>query len=186
MLVISSLIIGAAVAQDAFAASAMYGMRDRTKRLFPALISSFIFALFQMFMPVLGWSIGQAGSKAVGSVDNIIVFFILSFIGIKMMIDSKKGIDDKKDVFDIRSLILMAFATSIDALTIGITLPVTAGADSFQKLLLCAAIIGTVTLIICFAGYTIGRRISSVNPSLAQVIGGAVLVAIGIKTLLFP
>lgn len=184
MLVISSLVIGAAVAQDAFAVSAMYGTRDRTKRFFPAFAAAFTFALFQLFMPVLGWSVGQAGSRAVGSLGNIIAFFILSFIGIKMMIDSKKGIEDNSIAFTIRSLILMAFATSIDAMTIGITLPVTAGADSFPKLMLCACIIGAVTFIICFTGYIIGRRISTLKPSLAQVIGGAVLVAIGIKTLL--
>lgn len=186
MLIISSAVVGTAVAQDAFAASALYGTKDRTKKMLPVILTSAVFTLFQMFMPVLGWSIGQAGSKTVSEFDHIIAFGILSFIGIKMMIDAKTGIgsDGKNPSFSVRSLILMAFATSIDALTIGITLPVITGADCFSKLMISVTVIGLITFIICFSGYILGRKLSSINPVTAQVIGGAVLVAIGIRTLL--
>ncbi len=187
MLALSSAVMGAAVAQDAFAAAAMYGTRDRTKRMRPVWITAAIFALFQMLMPMLGWSIGKAGSSAVSGFDHIIAFGILSFIGIKMMLDSKLKINDgskDNDVMNFRSLLSMAFATSIDALTVGITLPSAVGANSFSQLLTAVSIIGSVTFLISFTGYLLGRKLSRLNPSAAQVIGGAALTALGIKTLI--
>ena len=186
MLILSSVLIGAAVAQDAFAVAAMYGSVDRTKRFRSAVLTAGIFALFQTFMPVLGWSIGKVGSKAVAEYDHIIAFGILSFIGIKMMLDSRSSAVYEKSCASLRlrELITAAFATSVDALTTGITLPAATGAENAAGMILSVLIIGSITFIISLSSYFLGRRIGDLNPRLAMLSGGAVLIAIGIKTLL--
>lgn len=186
MIIISSAVIGIAVAQDAFAVSVLYGTRDRSKKLSYAFLVSAVFAMFQMLMPVLGWSVGKAGSNAVKGIDNILAFGILTFIGIKMMIDAKTGIDTKKldGRFDFRNVLFMAFATSIDAMTIGITLPVAVGADNFVKMLIAVLLIGGVTFVICLSGYLLGRRFSDIDPVFAQTVGGIILIVLGIKTMI--
>ncbi len=186
MLILSSLVIGAAVAQDAFAVSALYGTRDRSRRFFPVIITSAVFAIFQMIMPILGWSVGKAGSRLFAEYDHILAFLILVIIGTKMMIDSKKGVeyDPAHKGAAILSLPFMAFATSIDALTVGITLPTTADVHSFGTLMLSVTIIGAVTFMITASGYLLGRKFSGIHPAIAQVTGGAVLVIMGIKALL--
>ncbi len=186
MLIISSAVIGIAVAQDAFAVSVLYGTRDRSKRLSYAFLVSAVFAMFQMLMPVLGWSVGKAGSNAVKGIDNILAFGILTFIGIKMMIDAKTGIDTKKldGRFEFRTVLFMAFATSIDAMTVGITLPVAIGADNFIKMLTAVLIIGAVTFIVCLSGYLLGRKFSGIDPVFAQTVGGIILIVLGIKTMI--
>ncbi len=177
--------IGAALAMDAFAVSVVCGSSDRTRRLRCAVLTAAAFGIFQMIMPILGWSIGKVGSRAVEGFDHIIAFGILVFLGVKMIIDSFGNIMDKASVsFDLRSLVVMAFATSIDALTVGIVLPSTVGAETFASLAAAVAMIGTVTFTLCFAGYQLGRRISTLNPRAAQIIGGIVLIALGIKSLI--
>lgn len=185
MLAVSAAIIGAALAMDAFAVSFVCGSSDRTKRLRCAFITAAAFGIFQMIMPILGWSVGKVGSKAIEGFDHIIAFGILLFLGVKMIIDSFGNIMDKKsDAFDLRSLIIMALATSIDALTVGIVLPAAVGAETFASLITSVSIIGAVTFILCFIGYQLGRRISTLNPRVTQIIGGIVLIAIGIKSLI--
>ena len=185
MSAVSAAIIGAALAMDAFAVSFVCGSSDRTKRLRCAFITAAAFGIFQMIMPILGWSVGKVGSKAIEGFDHIIAFGILVFLGVKMIIDSFGNIMDKKsDVFDLRSLIIMALATSIDALTVGIVLPSAVGAETFTSLIMSVSIIGAVTFILCFIGYQLGRRISNLNPRITQIIGGIVLIALGIKSLI--
>lgn len=183
-LIVTSAVIGAALAADAFAVSVVCGAADRTRRYTGALLTAGIFGFFQMLMPVAGWSIGKVGSKAASGFDNIIAFGILVFLGIKMMFDSRdNGIAVKKP-FSLVSLFLLAVATSIDALTVGIALPAAAQITALPELFQSAAIIGGVTFIMCLAGYLSGRRLRSLNPQIALLVGGAVLIAVGIRTLI--
>ncbi len=185
MLAVSAAIIGAALAMDAFAVSVVCGSSDRTRRLRCAVITAVAFGIFQMIMPVLGWSVGKVGSRAIEGIDHIVAFGILVFLGVKMIIDSFGDIMDKKSsAFDLRSLTVMAFATSIDALTVGIVLPSAVGAETFSSLAAAVSIIGSITFLLCFIGYQLGRRISTLNPRAAQIIGGIVLIALGIKSLI--
>ena len=112
MLILSSLLIGAAVAQDAFAVAAMYGSLDRTKRLRAAVLTAGVFALFQTIMPVLGWSIGKVGSDAVAEYDHIIAFGILSFIGIKMKWSIRHRLTSKNAIL----LVKLGSNTGINAI----------------------------------------------------------------------
>ena len=184
MNVFTVTVIGAAVAQDAFAAAALFGALDKTKKLRFAFYVCSCFALFQMIMPLLGWSIGKVGSTAVDSFDHIIAFIILSFIGIKMMIDSKKPLGDDIILPGFRSVIFISLATSIDALTTGITLPAATNAKSTAEIITAVLLIGFITFIVSFTGYLLGMKLSRFDSSAARIAGGAVLCAIGIKTLL--
>lgn len=185
MSVVSAAIIGAALAMDAFAVSVVCGSSDRTRRLRCAVITAAVFGIFQMIMPILGWSVGKVGSRAIEGFDHIIAFGILVFLGVKMIIDSFGSIMDKpSESFDLRSLLIMAFATSIDALTVGIVLPSAVGAETFTSLIAAVSIIGAVTFLLCLIGYQLGRKISTLNPRAAQIIGGIVLIALGIKSLI--
>ncbi len=185
MLAVSAAMIGAALAMDAFAVSFVCGSSDRTKRLRCAVITAAVFGIFQMVMPILGWSVGKVGSRAIEGFDHIIAFGILVFLGIKMIIDSFGDIVSRTSTaFDFRSLTVMALATSIDALTVGIVLPSAVGAESFGSLITAVSIIGGVTFLLCLVGYQLGRRISTLKPKAAQIIGGAVLILLGVKSLI--
>ena len=184
IMIVTSAIIGAALAADAFAVSVVCGAADRTRKYSGALFTAGAFALFQMFMPIVGWSIGKVGSRAAEGFDHIIAFGILVFLGIKMMFDSRDSAGKEISPFSLRSLVLLAVATSIDALTVGIALPAAAQINALPELLTAVAVIGAVTFIMCFAGYLSGRRMRKLDPQTAMLAGGAVLILVGIKTLI--
>lgn len=185
MSVISAALIGAALAADAFAVSVVCGSSDGANRKGAAVMTAAAFGIFQTFMPVLGWSIGKVGSTAVTGFENIIAFGVLVFLGTKMIIDSRNGAvkDFPSGMSRVRSLLAMAVATSIDALTVGIVLPTAAGAGNVSELLCVVLIIGGITFFLSFCGYHIGRKIRTLDPTKAQIIGGIVLILIGIKEL---
>lgn len=185
MSAVSAAIIGAALAMDAFAVSVVRGSSDRTRRIRGGIITAAAFGIFQMLMPILGWSIGMVGSKAIDGFDHIIAFGILVFLGIKMITDSFGNMTEGTAVsLDLRSLAVMALATSIDALTVGIILPSAVGAKTFPQLMSAVTIIGSITFILCLGGYFLGKKIGTLNPKAAQIIGGAVLIVLGIKSLI--
>ncbi len=184
MSLLSVVLIGIALAMDAFAVSMVCGSTGKNGRLRECLTVAFVFALFQTMMPVLGWSIGKAGSRTIESFDHIIAFGVLCFLGIKMILDSFDKIDDNIVVKDWRALMAMAVATSIDALTAGIVLPSAAGVGDMLHLVVAVLIIGCITFLLCSSGYIIGKKLSCIDPSKAQIIGGIVLTVLGVKSFL--
>ncbi len=184
-MIVTAAVIGAALAADAFAVSVVCGAGDKTRKFTVAVLTAGTFALFQMLMPVAGWSIGRVGCRAVEGFDHIFAFGILIFLGIKMMLDSRSDGNDKRTVpFSARSLLLLALATSIDALTVGIALPSAAGVSNLSGLILSVSVIGGITFMICLAGYLAGRKLRSLDPQAALIAGGVVLIIVGIRTLL--
>lgn len=182
---VSAVGIGTALAADASAVSLSYGSSNKHYSVKTAVITALTFGIFQMLMPVLGWSIGKVGSTFVQSYDHWIAFAILAFLGIKMIYDSRHRSErDCPQSLQIRVLIAMAFATSIDALTAGIILPSAVGADTPFTMFLTVSIIGAVTFLLSFIGFFLGRRFRTLSPKTAEIFGGAVLIIIGIKTLL--
>lgn len=183
-----AFIIGAALAMDAFAVSVSCGSEDKSDKYSYkyAFVTAFFFGLFQMLMPIIGWSVGKVGSSVIDGFDEWISFGILTFLGAKMILDSRNP--DKigsQSSFGIKLLLIMAAATSIDALTAGIVLPSAVNAYSMTEMIISAAIIGIVTFVLSFLGYLIGKFLNRVNPSLAEIIGGAVLIILGIKSVIF-
>ncbi len=185
---ISAVSIGIALAMDAMAVSVSCGSLKKNSTIKYAVITAATFGIFQMFMPVFGWSIGKVGKNFVESFDHWIAFGILCFLGIKMILESKrKNVNDFSSECSgdsLRILVAMAFATSVDALATGIVLPTAVGAETPLLMFCATAIIGIVTFILSLSGFFIGKRFNMLSPSKAEMLGGAVLIVIGIKTLI--
>lgn len=182
---VSAVGIGTALAADASAVSLSYGSTNKYFSVKIAVVTALTFGFFQMLMPVLGWSIGKVGSSFVQNYDHWIAFAILTFLGIKMIYDSR--CDSRRDFTQsrrLRVIIAMAFATSIDALTAGIILPSAVGADTPFTMFLTVLIIGIITFVLSLIGFFLGRRFRTLSPKTAEIFGGVVLIVIGVKTLL--
>lgn len=179
------LLIGAALAMDALAVSICKGIKmKRLKPLHIGVIALF-FSGFQMLMPLIGWLLGNQFVQYIEKFDHWIAFALLAFIGVKMAVESfKKDEDecgcDKTDSLDIKELFVLAIATSIDALAVGIAFSL----DPDTNIVSSIAIIGIVTFIICSLGVVIGHKFGARFKSKAEFLGGAVLVIIGLKLLI--
>ncbi len=144
-----------------------------------------LFGAFQGAMPVIGYYAGSLASDFIESYAGIISLVILGAIGSKMIWDAFHE-DEAADEEAVRNhigysvLLLQAVATSIDAFAVGVSFAAT-GADIW----LAGGIIAACTFILCFAMLFVGRRFGAALGTKAQVIGGIILIAIGIKALLF-
>lgn len=173
-------IIAVSLAMDALSVSIAGGMQAKRVKLLNALKVSFFFGIFQAFMPVIGWLIGDVMQGYVAAIDHWVAFFLLGFIGVNMirMALSEKE-EDKKDILHLKNLLILSVATSIDALIVGITLSVLE-----IPFLVSIITIGLVTFILCFFGYIFGSTLGRIFGKRIEIIGGVALIAIGIKILL--
>jgi len=147
-----------------------------------ALIALF-FGGMQALMPVLGWLCGTRFQAYITSYDHWIAFGLLFFVGAKLLYETLKGGGEKAcrpDTLRIKELFLLALATSIDALAVGVTLALLPEV----RIVPSALIIGAVTFAISFSGVLIGHRFGSRFEKQAGIAGGAVLILIGLKILL--
>lgn len=168
---------------DAFAVSLCKGLGMPHLDKKQAAIIALFFGGFQALMPFIGWLLGTQFEKYITEVDHWIAFLLLGFIGGKMIYESVKGSSEDEEAgggrLDLRELFLLAVATSIDALAVGITF-------AFLRTPIAPAIsiIGCTTFIISFAGVAIGHRFGLRFKTGAEFAGGMVLVLIGLKILL--
>lgn len=179
-------LIGIAVglSMDAFAVSLTNGAANPKMRFELATKIAGTFAVFQAVMPFLGWCIGKAGEGIISAVDHWIALVLLLFLGGKMIWESRKKENvEASQQTDIpwKTLLLSGVATSIDALATGVILPSAVGASSLPLILLAVFIIGSVTFCLCLPGVMIGKRFGNLLSSKAEILGGLVLIAIGIK-----
>lgn len=168
---------------DAFAVSLCKGLRMRRINYGQAVVIAFFFGSFQALMPSLGWVLGIQFERYITSIDHWITFGLLAFIGGKMVWDSLTE-DPSCPVesvtrLDLKELTILAIATSIDALAVGITL-----AFLDTNILLSVCLIGIITFVLCLAGVAIGNRFGNRLQSKAGIVGGLVLIGIGTKILL--
>lgn len=176
-------LIGVGLSMDAFAVSVCKGLQmHKINKAHTAVIGLF-FGGFQAFMPLIGWLLGKQFEKYITSFDHWIAFGLLAFLGGKMVIEAIKGEgdDDEKssEKLDFKELTLLAVATSIDALAVGITF-------AFLKvnILFSITIIGITTFILSVIGVFIGNKFGSKFKSKAEIAGGVILILIGLKILL--
>ena len=174
------LILAVGLAMDAFALAVCKGLSLRTLKLQQALLVGVWFGLFQALMPALGWLLGSAFSGLVQSVDHWMAFVLLSIIGGNMIREGLQGDDENCDPsLSFGVMLLLAVATSIDALAVGITF-----AFLNVSILLAVALIGVVTFTISAVGVKMGNLFGARYKSMAEFFGGAVLILIGLKILL--
>ena len=196
---IALLGISVGLAMDAFAVSITNGVTVHDVKLRFALQEAFMFGTFQSVMPIIGWMIGKAGELFMNTVGNYVSFGLLSFIGGKMIYDcfalkdanvtqyNDKVLLKRKGNIPLRVLLLMAVATSIDALATGVILPSGVGIESTHLMMLAALIIGIITFIMSFLGVFLGKFIFSFNKlnksKYLNLLGGLILIGIGLKIL---
>lgn len=180
---ISLILIAIGLAMDAFAASIVDGLRyhNTTKRhgVFVALT----FGLFQGVMPVIGYFLGSLFIDKIKDYDHWVAFGLLLAIGGFMIFEGIKGIVKPESVkekeFSWKEVILQGIATSIDALAVGITL------STFDIFIVYDALVITgITFVICLLGFFLGTQISKLlkgKYSIANIIGGVILIAIGVS-----
>ena len=176
---------GVGLAMDAFAVSICKGIQMPKLKKLHLIIIAIFFGGFQMLMPIIGWLLGSQFVQYIEKFDHWIAFALLAFIGGKMAIESFKDDDDCEcgcgcdDKLDIKELFLLAIATSIDALAVGITFSM-----YDINIVSSIGIIGAVTFVLCALGVVIGNKFGAKFKSKAELAGGLVLVGIGIKLLI--
>ncbi len=185
---ISIICIAIGLAMDAFAVSVSNGATTINLKLPYAIKLSLFFGGFQLLMPVIGWLVGKAGEGFISNVDHWVAFILLSFIGGKMIADyikeKKEEIStEKKDRLSNKTILVLAIATSIDALATGVILPSAVGASTFELMLVSVIIIGVLTFIICVLGVYLGKLFGVLLSRYSTIFGGTVLILIGGKIL---
>ena len=156
--IFSILLTGFALSMDAFAVSVTKGMTLKKINLSIATKIAFLFGLFQAVMPLIGWLFGMNFELYIRSIDHWIAVFLLSFLGIKMIVEAIKDDDnDNSTYLDNKELIILSIATSIDALAVGVTFAFL----NIDIIPICVSI-GVITFLVCFIGVLIGKKIGSV------------------------
>ena len=187
MSIIEIILIGIGLSMDAFAVSVCKGLAMRRINWRQALIIGGAFGLAQAVMPVIGWLLGSGFSSVIDRYDHWAAFILLAVIGAKMAIEAIRDLlrgdeetAERGDAkLDIKELVVLAVATSIDALAVGISL-----AFLRVNIILSALTIGAVTFAICLAGVLIGFRFGARYKSKAELAGGIVLFLVGLRILL--
>lgn len=175
------LALAVGVAMDATAVAAARGLAAPAVRGTDVLRVAVFFGGAQALMPLLGWLVGDGVGPLLAAWDHWVVFALLGGIGAKMLWDARAPKVDAggaRDAFDSRVLLVLAVATSIDAFAVGITLPLLGA-----PLLLSLVTIGVTTAALSAAGLLVGRRLGVRLGRALDAFGGAVLIGLGVKTL---
>ncbi|HHU27605.1 TPA: manganese efflux pump [bacterium] len=172
------LFVAFGASMDAFAVALCQGLSLRNISYKQSLLISIFFGFFQAFMPLLGYLLASSFSDYIQAFDHYIAFGLLSFLGIRMIYESKDGCE-LTDSLSIKRLFLLAIATSIDALAIGITF-----AFLNVKIIESVLVIGLVTFVLSFIATKIGKFIGDKMHQISQIVGGSILILIGLKILL--
>ncbi len=174
------LLISIGLAMDAFAVSICKGLSMKKMNWENAVIIALYFGVFQALMPLIGYFLGMTFESIVTTFDHWVAFALLTLIGGGMIKESFDDEDDKKnDRVDFKTMVVLAIATSIDALAVGITF-----AFFDVNIVLAVSIIGIITFIISVLGVKIGNRFGDKYQNKAQIMGGIILVLLGFKILL--
>lgn len=177
---IELIILSIGLAMDAFAVAICKGLSINKMNWKNATIVGLYFGIFQALMPILGYILGVNFQSKITNIDHWIAFILLFGIGINMIKDALfKEKEEVNDSLKFKEMIILAIATSIDALTVGITF-------AFLKvnIILSASLIGIITFIISVAGVKIGNVFGDKYEKKAELVGGIILILLGVKILL--
>ena len=177
---IELFLIAVGLSMDAFAVSVCKGLAMPKCTFKRAAIVGLWFGGFQALMPAIGYILGAQFQEAIASIDHWIAFVLLALIGGNMIHEALDNDEEEADAsLDVKTMFLLAVATSIDALAIGITF-------AFLKVNIIPAVcfIGIVTFIISFAGVKIGNVFGVRYKNKAEIVGGVILILLGLKILL--
>ena len=177
LLTLLTLAVG--LAMDAFAVSICKGLAMREKVLKIGIIVGLWFGGFQALMPTIGFFLGTQFKDQITSIDHWIAFVILGLIGINMVKEALSNDEEQADdSIAVKEMFMLAVATSIDALAVGITF-----AFLNVHIVSAASMIGVCTFLISFAGVKIGNIFGTKYKSKAELAGGIILILLGFKIL---
>ncbi len=175
------ILLSLGLAMDAFSVSVCKGLSMKKINYFGGLITALFFGVFQALMPLIGYLLGSRFADYISSFSHWVAFVLLGFIGGKMIYEATHDEQSTEVVYklNIKELFLLAIATSIDALAVGIVF-----ATEKVNLAFSVSMIGVITFALSFVGVIIGNKFGSKYESKAEIAGGLVLIAIGGKILL--
>lgn len=178
------LLIAVGLSMDAFAVSICRGLGMRRLNLRTAAVLALFFGGFQALMPLIGWALGSQFMWLIGPVDHWVAFVLLAFIGGKMLWgafreEGEDGGCEDTSAIDLREFLVLAVATSIDALAAGISF-----AALNVDIVASVSLIGVITFALSLAGVAVGHFFGARYEKPASVVGGVVLILIGLKVLL--
>lgn len=177
-------LLAVGLSMDAFAVSICKGLGMKKINVKVAVVLALFFGGFQAGMPLIGWALGSQFLGIIGPIDHWTAFFLLAFIGGKMLweaITEPEDEGDGKDAnkIDLGEYLMLAIATSIDALAVGISF-----AALSVDIVPAVAFIGVTTFCFTIAGVVIGHLFGARYEKPATIVGGVVLILIGLKVLL--
>lgn len=172
-------LVAVGLSMDAFAVAVCKGLKMPKINIKQTALIALFFGGFQGLMPLIGYFLGKQFEEYIVSVDHWITFVLLGIIGGKMIFESFKKDEEDECGFSIKELFVLAIATSIDALAVGITF-------AFLKvnIVISVTLIGITTFILSAIGVFIGHKFGEKYKSKAEFAGGLILILIGLKILL--
>jgi putative Mn2+ efflux pump MntP len=177
MNIISTVLLALAMSTDAFAAAIGKGAALHKPKLSEALRTGLIFGVIELITPLIGWAIGSFATKYVAAWDHWIAFTLLVVLGLYMIHEGLQAPDlaeDKPSQHSFIILAITAFATSIDAMAVGVSL-----AFINVNIIMTAIAIGFATFIMVTLGIMLGRALGVLAGKRAEIFGGVILIAIG-------
>lgn len=174
------IILSVGLAMDAFAVSICKGLAMKKMKWKNAIIIGLYFGIFQAIMPLIGYLLGVSFQSAITSIDHWVAFVLLVGIGANMIREAmSKEKEEASDSIKVKDMLILAIATSIDALAIGITF-----AFLEVNITLAVSLIGIITFIISVIGVKIGNIFGDKYERKAELAGGIILIGLGIKILI--
>ena len=172
------LLIAVGLSMDAFAVSVCKGLSMQRITLKKAGIIGAYFGFFQALMPLLGYLVGKSLYAQISAFDHWIAFGLLAFIGIKMIRESRSS-ECPTESLEVKQMLMLSIATSLDALAVGLTFALLGG-----NIVSSCLIIGATTLLLCMLGVKIGHLFGEKLKTYAELAGGIILICIGVEILI--
>lgn len=168
------------LSMDAFAVAICKGLALKKFSLKNAAIVGLWFGGFQGLMPLIGYLLGVQFKSRITAIDHWIAFFLLGFIGINMIKEAMSKEEEPEDAsLSVKSMLLLAIATSIDALAVGVTF-----AFLSVRIIPAVSFIGVITFLLSMVGVRVGSVFGTRYKSKAELAGGIILILLGIKILI--
>lgn len=185
MSIISILLLGVGLSMDACAVSISNGLANKKISIKETLLITLTFGVFQMMMPLIGYFIGSLFTNLIVKIVPYIALALLSFLGFKMIVESiksRKKNEDEEEKENIKKLsfkmlLIQAVATSIDALSVGLVFV----GINYPLVIFYTGIIGIITTILSLISVFIGKKFGDIFSNKAEIVGGIILIAIGLK-----
>lgn len=176
MILTEIILIAIGLGMDALSVSLCKGLSMKQMKWKNAIIIGLYFGIFQAVMPCIGYFVGTKFQSAIENWSHWIALVLLVLIGINMIREALFGDEEVNDKIDFKTMIILAIATSIDALVVGVTFAILK-----SNIIIPVIIIGVITFIMSVAGVKIGNLFGNKMGKNAEVLGGIVLIIIGIK-----